>query len=61
MLNATAKTADLLPNGKCSNCKTQVKISVPEYTIYKTRLVKLFKSNGTCVKCPKCGHMLNVS
>jgi len=61
MENTAMKIANLLPNGKCSNCKTQVKISEPEYTVYKTRLVKQSKSTGTCVKCPNCGQMLMMS
>lgn len=50
----------LLPNGKCSNCKTQIRVINPEYTLYKIRLLKIVKNNKPVIKCPDCKNMILV-
>lgn len=51
----------ILANGRCSNCKIQISKIYSDYTIYKTRLLKLLKTNKMLqIKCPHCKNMLTV-
>ena len=51
----------ILANGRCSNCKIQISKIYSDHTIYKTRLLILFKTNKLLqIKCPHCKKMLTV-
>lgn len=61
MMDNTAKEIYyLLQNGKCPNCKTQIRVIDPEYTLYKIRLLKIVKNNKAMIKCPDCKNMVIV-
>ena len=60
MDNTAKEIYHLLPNGKCPICKAQVRVIASEYTLYKTRLVMMFKKhNKPMIKCPNCKTMVN--
>ena len=58
MDNTAKKIAYLLPNGKCSNCGAQIRLSDSESTIYKTRLLKMVRNGRPLIKCPDCRRMV---
>lgn len=60
--NSTAEQIYYLhPDGKCPVCKTQIRVIDPEYKIYKTRLLKILKSNRQIIKCPDCKNMIIIA
>lgn len=59
MIDNTAQDIySLLPNGKCPNCKAQIRVIDPEYTLYKIRLLKIDRHNKQIVKCSNCKNMV---
>ncbi len=59
MIDNTAKEIySLLPNGKCPNCKKQIKVVDRDDTLYKIRLLKINRHNKPMVKCPSCREMV---
>jgi hypothetical protein len=51
---------EVFPDGRCSCCKTQISIMKSEYSLYKTRIIKIFKNGKAFVKCPQCRNMVLV-
>jgi len=56
--NTAQEIYSLLPNGKCPNCKTKIRVIDPEYTLYKIRLLKIDHDNTQMVKCSNCKKMV---
>ena len=58
MDNTAKKICNLLPNGKCSNCKTKVKQDRAGYTaITKATILEISKTERYIV-CHNCGYLI---
>ncbi|TLD40108.1 MAG: hypothetical protein JETT_3635 [Candidatus Jettenia ecosi] len=52
------KISKIQPDGKCSKYLAKIKVTEREYTIFKTRLIKVHIDGKTSIKCPACRNML---
>ena len=60
MGNTAEELFHLLPNGRCPNCKAQIRVQDSESTVYKTRLLKVVRTGRPLIKCPDCRKMIIV-